>query len=56
MKAPGNLPVYICLQSTHPLIVLFISYNMQDGNTAYDLASFEGHNHVCQELLTKQFS
>ena len=44
-----------------PMTVLFIiithcciSYNMQDGNTAYDLASFEGHTDVCQELLTQQ--
>ena len=33
-----------------------MSYNMQDGNTAYDIASFEGHTHICQELLTKYFS
>ena len=27
-------------------------YNMQAGNTAYDLASVEGHTDVCQELLS----
>ena len=32
--------------------VLFMLYNIQAGNTAYDLGSFEGHTDVCQELLS----
>ena len=31
-----------------------MSYIMQDKDTAFDLASAEGHSEVCQELLTRQ--
>ena len=48
--------IHFMIPVTVPFVVihnvLSILYNMQDGNTAYDLASFEGHTDVCQELLS----
>ena len=44
-----------CFNHSSHSLLYWMLYFIQDGNTAFDIASVEQHTDVCQELLTQQF-